>query len=372
MANTRETMGEQACLDALVADTLTSFEDDGVSKVSNNRLQYHTSLVDITLPACKLIGTRGVASCDNLEVIDMLGGRIDGNAFDGDGKLKHVILRDSTVGTLANVSAFQGTGLSLGEGAVYVPSTLVDSYKSGNNWSNFAILPIDAYPATDFSTISDSWSDIITAVGNGTYDSKYVVGDTKSIVIDGTTYYMQLVAKDADVLANDGTTTVATTWLMHKKLYAEAHRMAAETVEGGWATSEMRSWLNETVFPLLPADVRPAIKEVRKYSSSCESSSIVKDGSVTADKLWIPSHHELNLGTEYETQGATYSTSLYPSGTSSSLRYYRVKYNQSNAANNWWLRSVMKPTDYRAIGNNGSASYFTFSTSYGVCLGFCI
>ena len=374
MANTRETMGEQACLDALVADTLTTFEDDGISYVGTNVLQYRDVLTSVTMSQCKAVNQYGLGNCTNLEVVDIKGtGTIDANAFNGDTKLKHVILRGNARGSLSSTNAFTGTPLAIGEGAIYVPSTLVDSYKAGTNWSDFTILPIDAYPATDFSTISDSWSDIIAAVGNGTYDSKYAIGDTKSIVIDGTTYYMQLVAKDADVLASDGTTTVATTWLMFKKLYGTAHVMnSTNTTEGGWAASEMRSWLSGTVLPLLPAEVRTAIKEVRKYSGTYENGAVVKDGSVTADKLWIPSFHELNMGTDHETQGATYATSLYPNGTGPSTRPYRVKYNQSGSANSWFLRSAYSVTDCRYVSGAGIAGNVSVGSNFGVCLGFCI
>lgn len=375
MTNTRETMGEQACLDALVADTLTTFEDDGVVYVGANALQYHDALTSVTMSQCKSVNSYGLANCTDLEVVDIQGtGTIVSNAFNGDTKLKHVVLRGNTKTDLDNTNAFNNTPISIGEGAIYVPSTLVESYKSTTNWSKFIILPIDAYPSTDFSTISDSWSDIITAVGNGTYGSKYTVGDTKSIVIDGTTYYMQLVAKDADVLASDGTTTVATTWLMFKVLYGTTHVMnSTQTTEGGWASSEMRSWLSGTVLPLLPAEVRTAIKEVRKYSGTYENGAVVKDGSVTADKLWIPSFHELNMGTDHETQGATYSTSLYPSGTASSTRPYRVKYNQSGSGSNWWLRSAHSATAFRSILNGGGVNITPAdTTSYCVVLGFCI
>ena len=375
MANTRETMGEQACLDALVADTLTTFEDDGISTVGENALQHHDALTNVTMSQCKNVNSYGLANCTNLEVVDIQGtGTIAANAFNGDTNLKHVILRGSTMGSLFTTNAFDKTLLAMCEGAIYVQSTLVDSYKAGTNWSSFVILPIDAYPATDFSTISDSWSDIITAVGNGTYDSKYAIGDTKSIVIDGTTYYMQLVAKDADVLASDGATTVATTWLMFKRVYGTKHPMnSTKTTEGGWASSEMRSWLSGTVLPLLPAEVQAAIKEVRKYSGTYEDGAVVKDGSVTADKLWIPSYYELNVSTEYETQGATYSTSLYPSGTGSTANSHRIKYDQSCYGTSWWLRSALSATAFRSILNGGGVNITPAdTTSYCVVLGFCI
>lgn len=54
MSNTREMMGEAACLDALVAKTLTSFEDDAVKKIASRALSRHTALTNIKLPNHKL------------------------------------------------------------------------------------------------------------------------------------------------------------------------------------------------------------------------------------------------------------------------------------------------------------------------------
>jgi uncharacterized repeat protein (TIGR02543 family) len=62
--------------------------------------------------------------------------------------------------------------------------------------------------------ISDSLAQIIEATNDGTYASKYFVGDTKEIDLGANgTVIMELVAKDMDVLASDTTKTVPTTWI---------------------------------------------------------------------------------------------------------------------------------------------------------------
>ena len=71
-------------------------------------------------------------------------------------KLKTLILGSSTVCTLDNTSALTGTPIAKyteytnGElGYVYVPKSLVDSYKAETNWSSYAsqIRAIEDYPA---------------------------------------------------------------------------------------------------------------------------------------------------------------------------------------------------------------------------------
>lgn len=70
MANTREVMGESACLDALVANTLTSFEDSDVTKVGKGALRYHSALTDVTLPNATSIEDDGLSDCASLREVE--------------------------------------------------------------------------------------------------------------------------------------------------------------------------------------------------------------------------------------------------------------------------------------------------------------
>ena len=368
MANTRDVMGDQACLDALVADEIVTFEDDDITNLASNRLYYSSTLRDVVLPNVTSIQSSSLSYNSVLETVDF-GKRVQFYSDLGScPNLKHVILRGDTMSGVTNgVTMFTNSGIGIGEGAVYVPSNLVSTYKAYTSWNKFLVLPISEYPATDFSTIRESWDDIITACGNGTYSSNYNIGDTKSIEIDGTTYYMQLVAKDADVLASDGTTTVPTTWFMLKKLYATKHDMRSDnSASNGWANSEMRSWLANDVLPLFPSNVRGAIKEVRKYTGYDNTKN-----NVTADKLWIPSYYEINAGNSFEDAGMTFSTTLYPNSPSSSARIARVKWDQSSTASNWWLRSN-ESSLYRSVDSTGDLKTSAPRTTYGVAFGFCI
>lgn len=374
MANTRETMGEQACLDALIADTLTSFEDDGVTSVGEYALRRHSTLAKVTLPQCKTINGYGLESCTNLEVVD-LGSKCDiyNNAFYGT-NLKHLVLRGGAMSTLSNTNAFDNTPLSLGEGAVYVPQDLVSTYKANSTWGGFTILPIGEYPKSGLpETVSDSWSDIVAASANGTYADKYAVGAVKSMSIDGTTYYFQLMEKDADVLASDGTTTVPMTWVIFKKFFG-THRMNLPNssnaqgtgANGGWEHSEMRTWLNDTVLPTLPAEVQAGIKEVRKHSDYIvPGESAVTHDQQTSDKLWIPSAREVFGGSSYEQTGPVYS-GMFKDAAS------RIKYSQTGSADRWWLRSAGSANGFRIVGSYGGAGTNGADGSCGVVLGFCI
>ena len=433
MVNTRETMGEQACLDALVANTLTDFEDDEIirvkhsfkgsllrsislpncteiasgtfqschslvsallprlSSVASDAFQYSenlttlqldsatgvnsyafgtcTSLESVVLPSANYFSNGAFQSCTRLHTFDCgeqsnksysVSTSSSENPFLSCLRLRHLIIRNPGKG---NISVFPENRIN--ETAIYVRSDVIDSYKSAYPSQASMFHTLEEYPITDFSTISDSWSEIITASDNGTYDSKYNVGDTKSMVIDGNTYYFQLVAKDADVLASDGTTTVPMTWVMFKKVYLTEHVINENsTLNSSWETVSLRSWLNDTIFPLMPAEVRTAIKEVRKYSDGYVDGAIIHD-QVTADKLWVPSAREVTGGSSYEQSGPIYSE-VFSSNAN------RVKYSQSVVARSWALRTNHSGVNNRIVSSNGSVDNASIDSAYGIAIGFCI
>ena len=124
------------------------------------------------------------------------------------------------------------------------------------------IFPIDDYPVTDFGTIKDSWATIIANCNAGTVDN-YNIGDTKQLTIDGTVFFVEIVAKNTDILASDETKTAALTWLC--KDIPFQHRMNPSVSNAnGWIASEMRSWLRSDILTALPSDLQNGIKEVKK------------------------------------------------------------------------------------------------------------
>ena len=340
MANTRDTLGDQATLDGLVNGTLTELEESGVTSLPSYALKQNKAITTLKFP--------NVTS-------------IAGNAFNGCSALKHLVLGGQTKCTLSGTSAFAGTPISAIKGVIYVPENLVSTYNADSNWKNYFVTSVENYPMTDLSTITDSWAEIVAAIGDGTYSSKYNVGDTKSISINGVNDYMVLVAKDTDALA-DNSGSAKTTWIS-KGLCTTNTMNATRTNANGWAQSGMRTWLRETILPTLDSTIRSNIKEVTKtYSDKTTSSTL----SIT-DTVWIPSGREMFGGTSYEDSGCDY-TSFFDSNLA------RVKCNTSYSADSWWLRSVSSGTGthFRIVTSNGTNSDNYANRTSGVALGFCI
>lgn len=75
--------------------------------------------------------------CTALESFDTNGGRIGGNDFNGSTALKTIVVRGSSVITLAATNALDNTPFKSGGtgGTLYVPNDLISSYQSASNWS---------------------------------------------------------------------------------------------------------------------------------------------------------------------------------------------------------------------------------------------
>ena len=222
-----------------------------------------------------------------------------------------------------------------------------------------------------YESISDTWSEIIANVSNGTYSTKYHIGDTKKIDL-GTEgeVIMQIVGIDADDLA-DNSGKAPMTWIS-KQLLKTSHRMNPEKqggtsgtgALGGWEACEMRSYLINTIKPLLPSEVRNALKTVNKYSRIYNTSGTAVDNVVPNDDIWIPSAYEMNF-TGYETSGVTYSTA-FPDNAS------RIKHKVGGSAAWWWLRSINGPNSFRVVGSDGGYDGYGAHSSGGVAVGFVI
>ena len=226
-------------------------------------------------------------------------------------------------------------------------------------------------------TITDSWETIFANEANGTYSTKYSIGDTKSIDL-GTegVHLMQIVAFDTDDRA-DGDTTINNgkakiTWIS-KNLLNTVHRMnpvKQSNTEGtgslgGWEKSEMRTYLKETIKPLIPVTVRNGIVEVTKVSRIFNVAGTAVDNAISTDDIWIPSRKEINFNTSYESNGVVYSDA-FPDNAS------RIKKRPgASSASWWWLRSAYYDINFYYVGTDGSCNYNYASGVGGVALGFC-
>lgn len=115
--NTVDVIGDDALTDSIIMKTITEFKDNNV----------------------KTVGKYAFSSCTVLALVDLPNAtKVDSNAFEGCTVLQTLILRGNAVATLGGTNAFNRTPIASGEGYIYVPAALVNSYKAATNWSTYA------------------------------------------------------------------------------------------------------------------------------------------------------------------------------------------------------------------------------------------
>ena len=105
------------------------------------------SLSQISLPVCEYIGEAAFQHCSLKQVSLPKCSYIGNGAF-----LQCLPLMSITIGysgvcnmNVTDIDAFEGTYIGYGNGSIYVPASLVEAYKSAENWSKYSsqIFPIE-------------------------------------------------------------------------------------------------------------------------------------------------------------------------------------------------------------------------------------
>lgn len=139
---------------ALISDIGTNFpatyKNTVATKIRNVCFNGYTKLVSVEFPVVTSVGTQAFQNCISLKRADFdVLTNINIWAFNVCRALEALIIRTNSICTLAGTNAFaNNSGIAAGTGYVYVPSALVDSYKSATNWSTYAdqIRAIEDYP----------------------------------------------------------------------------------------------------------------------------------------------------------------------------------------------------------------------------------
>ena len=193
----------------------------------------------------------------------------------------------------------------------------------------------------------------------------FEVGDTKTInLLNGETLTLQIADFNHDTDANGNVIPIT---FVTKELLKDSKRMnATNTNAGGWANSEMYSYIQGTVWDWIPDEwkviITPAVK---KSTEGSQSTNIL----TSVDNLFLLSYTEAGLGTDspYGDEGTKYP--IFTNTTS--RKKYKVG---SSSATNWWVRSpnATNSTNFRYVGSSGGANGSNASNTYGVCFAFCV
>lgn len=142
--------GSDELVNSLIERTISgTYVNNTVTIIGRYGLAGCTKLTSVVLPAVHTTDGNSMNGCSEIIKADFSNLQtIRYSTFYSNNKLVTLIIRTQAVAKLEKTSAFTGTPIASGTGYVYVPSALVDSYKTATNWSTYAdqIRAIEDYP----------------------------------------------------------------------------------------------------------------------------------------------------------------------------------------------------------------------------------
>lgn len=381
--NTVETVGDAALTRSIIDRTITELNCNITTSIRQYAFRACAALASVNFPSVTSVALGAFWQCTALKRADFASAAaFANNAFYGCTQLSAVILRSTDQLCTISGTPFAASAIASGTGYIYVPAALVDQYKA--SWSTYAA---QIRAIEDYLGIADmySWTGVAANIADGSYASVYKVGDCVELDLGNEgKVNMQIAAFDADELA-DGTGYAPISWVS-KELLTTMPRMNPDLVRvtddsgatvytegtgnvGGWEKCEMRTYLNDTIKPLISSDVLAMIKPVIKYSRIKDTTGASVANATTTDDIWIPSDREIFNRTAYESAGPAYAALF-------SDNYTRTKHKVGSSSGiAWWLRTaeINATVLFVCVSNNGmiSTASASLKNTVGIALGFC-
>ena len=373
--NTVETVGDAALTRSIIDKSITELHCNLTTSIRQQAFRGCSALTNVNFPSVTSVALGAFWQCLALAKAEFASAvAFANNAFYGCSALTALILRNTEQISTISGTPFASSAIASGTGYIYVPAALVDTYKAASGWSTYAaqIRAIEDYPE-----VCDpySWTAVFKAIDAGTYKDVYKVGDLIPLDL-GTEgkVNMQIAGIDVDTLTDGGTAPLT---FISKELLKTSKRWnpnAASTTDdsgatvhtegtgtiGGWEKSELRTYYNETLLPLIPEEVRSRIVSVTKTQKAYDTAA-ASFTQTTEETVWPPSYPEM------------YGASSLYYGLFEDTNANRIKYKVGAAsAINWWLRSAY--SSYYAYYASTGGSYSNGMVYYEIALalGFCI
>ena len=203
----------------------------------------------------------------------------------------------------------------------------------------------------------DSWSTIAANVKAGD-TSKYNVGDTKEVDLGSLGTHIVRISNMSECTTETSETACGFV-VEFVDIIIQKSSDKKYTNVGGWKDSELRTYINGTIYTALPSDLQSVITTTKVISGHGSTSG--ETNFETQDKLYLLSGEEI-YSDFASSSYAKYDTAV---GTSKQLDYYKNQgvtasscsgaikiYNEN--ADYWWLRSA---------NSNSTEGFFNVSDS---------
>ena len=132
---------------------ITSVNLPKLKAVPNSSMTYFDKITRLVLPSATSVGNSSLTNWTNLAYVDLPKCTSIANyGLRNNGKLATLILRSETMCTLLNY-ALNSTAIFNGNGYVYVPRALVESYQTATNWKTVYGKNANAFRALEDYTV---------------------------------------------------------------------------------------------------------------------------------------------------------------------------------------------------------------------------
>ena len=234
----------------------------------------------------------------------------------------------------------------------------------------------DGYICSKPSFSDDSWLTIAANVKAGNAGA-YKVGDTKEVDMGSLGTHTVRVANTSSC-ANGETSETACGFVVEFADIISTHVMnSTSTNVGGWPASEMRTYVNGTIYNALPSELQNVIATTKVISSHGKTSG--ETNFTSSDKLYLLSTKEVwgKDGTSYiitydTAEAETRQLDYYKNKGVTTSNYSEAikKYSVSNSS--WWLRTASYDTTsaFFRVSDSGAWSARYANSTYGVAPAF--
>ena len=298
------------------------------------------------------------ASLDAVVNINLDGGNISGSTQISSVKFNTITLEEPT----KNGYYFEGWEIINGNGTI-----------NGNElYINDTNITVKAnYREQSFA--NDTWEEIAAAVRKGNTDG-YKVGQTREITLNGLTntankptFTLRIANKQTpETCSQDGFSQTACGFVLEfAEVIALRQMNPSDTNVGGWPTTTMRTYLNESILGAFPVDLKGVIIDTTVVSGYGSSQST---NFTSTDKLYLLSPKEVWGSVNYDTVEKTRQLEYYgQNGVTISNQSGSTKM-KTGVEQWWWLRSATKGYThaFRYVKPYGSSIEAGASTSGGV------
>lgn len=146
-SNSERADAAQSQLKSILNRSVTEFSSAEITHIGSYAFYGCRSLASLDLPNLTNIGIYAFSGCESLTALDFPNlTSINQNGFRNCTSLGTLVLRASTACTLGS-NGLMNTAIAGGSGYIYVPDSLVNTYKAASEWSTYAsrIKPLSEY-----------------------------------------------------------------------------------------------------------------------------------------------------------------------------------------------------------------------------------